>query len=87
MTFEEELEKVKDSIQTKLIDREVEIAIEELLREPIIEYTIIPVTGVAGAKNRIKQQAINNTVKRVHQAMESFIHNMNTMHSRGGKTN
>lgn len=28
--------------------------------------------------------AMNRTVKRVHQAMESFIHNMNTMHSRGG---
>lgn len=30
------------------------------------------------------QEAVNNTVKRVHQAMEAFIHNMNTMHSRGG---
>ena len=28
--------------------------------------------------------AINNTVKRVHQAMESFVHNANTIHSRGG---
>ena len=33
---------------------------------------------------RIKQQAINQTVIRVHQAMEAFIHNMNTIHSRGG---
>ena len=32
----------------------------------------------------IKQLAINRTVKRVHQAMESFVHNMNTIHSRGG---
>ena len=30
------------------------------------------------------QVAINNTVKRVHQTMEAFIHNMNTMRSRGG---
>jgi ribonucleoside-triphosphate reductase len=30
------------------------------------------------------QLAINNTVHRVHQTMESFIHNMNTMRSRGG---
>ena len=30
------------------------------------------------------QMAINNTVNRVHQAMESFIHNCNTIHSRGG---
>ena len=33
---------------------------------------------------RIKQQAINQTVIRVHQAMEACIHNMNTIHSRGG---
>lgn len=32
----------------------------------------------------LKQYAINNTVDRVHQAMEAFIHNMNTIHSRGG---
>lgn len=33
---------------------------------------------------RVRQQAINQTVERVHQAMEAFIHNMNTIHSRGG---
>ena len=34
--------------------------------------------------NRVLQFAINRTVARVHQAMEAFIHNMNTIHSRGG---
>lgn len=33
---------------------------------------------------RILQHAINRTVSRVHQSMEAFIHNMNTIHSRGG---
>jgi len=33
---------------------------------------------------RYIQNAINNTVDRVHQSMEAFIHNMNTIHSRGG---
>lgn len=33
---------------------------------------------------RLEQHAINKTVNRVHQAMEAFIHNMNTIHSRGG---
>ena len=33
---------------------------------------------------RIVQHAINRTIGRVHQSMESFIHNMNTIHSRGG---
>lgn len=33
---------------------------------------------------RLVQHAINRTVARVHQTMEAFIHNMNTIHSRGG---
>ncbi len=33
---------------------------------------------------RMLQHAVNRTVSRVHQAMEAFIHNMNTIHSRGG---
>lgn len=33
---------------------------------------------------RILQHAINRTVGRIHQSMEAFIHNMNTIHSRGG---
>ena len=33
---------------------------------------------------RVLQHAINRTVARVHQSMEAFIHNMNTIHSRGG---
>lgn len=37
-----------------------------------------------GIISTIIQISINNTINRVHQAMESFIHNMNTIHSRGG---
>jgi len=39
--------------------------------------------GLSG-EERILQHAVNKTVERVHQAMEAFIHNMNTIHSRGG---
>jgi ribonucleoside-triphosphate reductase len=39
--------------------------------------------GLEGEK-RLLQHAVNKTVGRVHQAMEAFIHNMNTIHSRGG---
>lgn len=39
--------------------------------------------GLIGEK-RALQHAINKTVGRVHQSMEAFIHNMNTIHSRGG---
>ncbi len=35
-------------------------------------------------EERMVQHAMNRTVERVHQAMEAFIHNMNTIHSRGG---
>ena len=49
----------------------------------IEDYIIRPLDGLEG-RERIKQHAINRTAGRVHQAMEAFIHNMNTIHSRGG---
>ena len=42
-----------------------------------------PLDGLTG-EARALQHAVNRTVSRVHQAMEAFIHNMNTIHSRGG---
>lgn len=42
-----------------------------------------PLNGLEG-EARLLQHAINRTASRVHQAMEAFIHNMNTIHSRGG---
>lgn len=48
--------------------------------EDYIEKTL---DGLEGDE-RLCQHAINKTVNRVHQAMEAFIHNMNTIHSRGG---
>ena len=55
----------------------------ELYDAPIDDFLNIPLDGLQG-RERIKQHAINKTVGRVHQAMEAFIHNMNTIHSRGG---
>ena len=55
----------------------------ELYDAPIDDFLETPLTGLEG-RERIKQHAINKTVGRVHQAMEAFIHNMNTIHSRGG---
>lgn len=49
----------------------------------IHDYEKKPLEGLSG-EDRVKQHAINKTVGRVHQAMEAFIHNMNTIHSRGG---
>lgn len=47
------------------------------------DYTSRPLDGLQG-EERMAQHAVNCTVARVHQAMEAFIHNMNTIHSRGG---
>lgn len=54
------------------------------LREAkITDYIIRPLDGLKGDE-RLLQHAVNRTAARVHQAMEAFIHNMNTIHSRGG---
>ena len=49
----------------------------------IDDYIIKPLDNLTG-RERALQHAINRTANRVHQAMEAFIHNMNTIHSRGG---
>lgn len=49
----------------------------------IDDFVKKPLEGLDG-EQRILQHAVNNTVSRVHQSMEAFIHNMNTIHSRGG---
>jgi len=57
--------------------------LSHLYQSPIKDYLKTDLAGLEGDA-RICQQAINRTVSRVHQAMEAFIHNMNTIHSRGG---
>ena len=47
------------------------------------DYIPQELSGLTG-EQRVLQHAINRTVNRVHQSMEAFIHNMNTIHSRGG---
>ena len=54
-----------------------------LLDAEIDDYLIKDLDAFEGDE-RLKQHAINKTVNRVHQSMEAFIHNMNTIHSRGG---
>lgn len=56
---------------------------QHLYQAEIDDYIDRPLNGLKGDA-RIKQHAINRTVARVHQSMEAFIHNMNTIHSRGG---
>ncbi len=55
----------------------------QLYDEPLMDYLKQSLDNLKGI-DRVRQHAINKTVGRVHQAMEAFIHNMNTIHSRGG---
>ena len=54
-----------------------------LYNTPLEDFISRPLDGLTG-EARALQHAVNRTVSRVHQAMEAFIHNMNTIHSRGG---
>ncbi|MCM1028927.1 MAG: anaerobic ribonucleoside triphosphate reductase [Pseudoflavonifractor sp.] len=69
--------------EVKKIEKLVGHSLEHLYDAPIDDYETKSLEGLEG-DNRYKQHAINLTVGRVHQAMEAFIHNMNTIHSRGG---
>lgn len=86
-TYKEEVNKIRDLI----VDVANEDYWEEIRNAEIDDYIIKPLPSVLAVARgdgipveRIKQAAINSTVKRVHQAMEGFIHNMNQIHSRGG---
>ena len=74
MTFQEELKSLED------LNGE---SYEHLYDKEVDDYLRRPLDGLQG-EQRVVQHAMNRTVSRVHQAMEAFIHNMNTIHSRGG---
>ena len=73
-TFHEELDKIAD-INGEDYSRLYNVTIDDYLRRELI--------GLQGDE-RVIQHAINMTVSRVHQSMEAFVHNMNSIHSRGG---
>lgn len=69
--------------EIKVLEKLTGEDLTDLYEAPIDDYLNLSLSGLEG-KERYKQHAINSTVGRVHQAMEAFIHNMNTIHSRGG---
>jgi ribonucleoside-triphosphate reductase len=69
--------------EVKIIETLLGIDLRHLRDIPLDDFLARPLDGLDG-ESRYLQQAINRTVNRVHQAMEAFIHNMNTIHSRGG---
>ncbi|MEH7094890.1 anaerobic ribonucleoside triphosphate reductase [Neobacillus vireti] len=56
---------------------------DKLIAVPISMYKEKDLDGLAG-NERVIQHALNRTINTVYQAMEGFIHNMNSIHSRGG---
>ena len=73
-TFKEELKKVGELVGEDL-SKYYDYEIKDYLKKDLADLK---------GTERYIQSAINNTVNRVHQSMEAFIHNMNTIHSRGG---
>ncbi|MBQ3689037.1 MAG: anaerobic ribonucleoside triphosphate reductase [Bacteroidales bacterium] len=76
---------VRDSYieEVKVIENFSGEDLSDLYHAQIDDFVTKSLEGLTG-KQRSKQHAINRTVNRVHQSMEAFIHNMNTIHSRGG---
>ena len=69
--------------EVKVLEQLMAENYSELYDAPIEDFLEKPLNGLEG-RERILQHAINKTVGRVHQALEALIHNMNTIHSRGG---
>ena len=74
LTFKEEVRKIEELLGKDL---------SKLYEYQPEEYITKALDGLKDEARDI-QAAINGTVSRVHQSMEAFIHNMNTIHSRGG---
>ena len=73
-TFHEEIKKLSD-LYGKDYSYLNDVKLDDYIRRDLV--------GMQG-EERIIQHAVNQTVMRVHQSMEAFVHNMNTIHSRGG---
>jgi len=73
-SFIEELKKLEEVSGEDLSD---------MYNVEIKDYVHRSLEGLKG-RDRMFAHAVNQTASRVHQAMEAFIHNMNTIHSRGG---
>ena len=73
-TFQEELKKI-GAFENKDYSYLNDVKIDDYLKRDL--------TGMLGDE-RVIQHCVNQTVGRVRQSMEAFVHNMNTIHSRGG---
>ena len=69
--------------EVKYVEQMQGVDLSHLYNKEFDDYTVTDLTGLT-SEERMLRHAVNRTVSRVHQAMEAFIHNMNTIHSRGG---
>ena len=76
---------VRDSFieELKTLEQLNGVDYAHLYHTPLEDYLEKPLDGLVG-EARIIQHAMNRTVARVHQSMEAFIHNMNTMRRESG---
>ena len=72
-----------DIEELKKAEEIMNIDLKAFYDAPLKDYIKRPLDGLDNELRGL-QHAMNQTVSRVHQAMEAFIHNMNTIHSRGG---
>ena len=72
--FQEEIDKISDMTGNDYSHLKG-IEIDDFIKRDLL--------GTQG-EERVVQHAVNMTVSRVHQSMEAFVHNMNSIHSRGG---
>lgn len=91
MTFKENMKKyalpmdISESLAEKYSDTEfTDYKYIDIENKEIPDYINEPDFVNASTINKLIQFAMNATVKDVHQAMEAFIHNMNSIRSRGG---
>jgi len=68
---------VEEAVTTIAPSDEEKVALREKLAEAGLKFTDDELAAIA-------DRALTQTRKETHQAMEGFIHNLNTMHSRGG---
>ena len=76
MTYIEEIQNFE-----KILNKDLKFLYEEKIDDYIVKNDL---PHDLENPQFIKQFAVNRTVRRVFQAMEGFIHNLNTIHSRGG---
>ncbi|WP_410524600.1 anaerobic ribonucleoside triphosphate reductase [Porphyromonas sp. COT-108 OH2963] len=75
----------RKEIQQKLAEQHISVQEKKEEQEKAIASILSMIEGIdEKGVRKAWQHAMDKTIRETHQAMEAFIHNLNTMHSRGG---